>query len=905
MHVLASLALLSVLALSVCAQDNGTTTVTPEVDPNARKPCTRESTPCKNGVVLPMWKPIGNLSAGDKAARATVYFAAMIFMFLGVSIIADRFMAAIEVITSKEREVTIKRSDGETAIVSVRVWNETVSNLTLMALGSSAPEIMLSIIEIVGNNFDAGELGPSTIVGSAAFNLFIIIGLCVYVIPDDEVRRIKHLNVFFVTATWSVFAYLWMYVIIAVTTPGQVDVWEGVLTFMYFPATVVTAYVADRKLFYGKFLRKRYHGKGVVVAEGDLELGDKDGNDVTFKGLDSDDAEVREFERHRKDFIEIMREMRKKHPNASMKELEEMAEMEAMNRGPKSRAFYRIQATRKLTGGGNVIKKSKLERKSSMEDIKVEGEDDNITRVFFDPGHYTVMENVGQFECTVSRQGGNLNHTLYCDYRTEDGTANAGSDFEYAEGTLVFHPGEEHKQFSIAIIDDDIFEEDEHFYVRLSSIRLGNADGLFPDDIAAQKAQLVNPSMATIMILDDDHAGIFHFEQKEITFPENIGEAHVKVQRSSGARGTVRIPYRTSSGTATGGGKDFEDLDDYLVFENDQTEAEIKVRIIDDEEYEKNETFYLEIDAPFLFKRGSETSLDSQGIGKKVEEDDANDGELGKPVLGEITKIAIHIRESMEFKSTVDKLLKKGNLAIVVGTSSWREQFIEALTVSAGDEDGEEGEEGDEEAEEKLPGCMDYVMHFLCVFWKVLFAFVPPTDYWGGWACFTVSILMIGALTAVIGDTASSFGCTIGLSDAVNAITFVALGTSLPDTFASKVAATGDPYADSSVGNVTGSNAVNVFLGIGIAWTIAAIKHAIYGTTFKVDPGSLGFSVTIFCVFAVIAIIIMVYRRKPSIGGELGGPRPQKIATMCFFFTLWGAYIVLSSLENYCHIKGF
>lgn len=32
-----------------------------------------------------------------------------------------------------------------------------------------------------------------------------------------------------------------------------------------------------------------------------------------------------------------------------------------MNRGPKSRAFYRIQATRKLTGGGNVIKK-KLEK---------------------------------------------------------------------------------------------------------------------------------------------------------------------------------------------------------------------------------------------------------------------------------------------------------------------------------------------------------------------------------------------------------------------------------------------------------------------------------------------------------------------------------------------------------------
>lgn len=71
-------------------------------------------------------------------------------------------------------------------------------------------------------------------------------------------------------------------------------------------------------------------------------------------------------------------------------------------------------------------------------------------------------------------------------------------------------------------------------------------------------------------------------------------------------------------------------------------------------------------------------------------------------------------------------------------------------------------------------------MHFLTVFWKVLFAFVPPTDYWNGWACFVVSILMIGLLTAFIGDLASHFGCTIGLKDSVTAVVFVALGTSVP-----------------------------------------------------------------------------------------------------------------------------
>uniref|UniRef100_A0A3B3TYN3 Sodium/calcium exchanger membrane region domain-containing protein n=1 Tax=Poecilia latipinna TaxID=48699 RepID=A0A3B3TYN3_9TELE len=147
---------------------------------------------------------------------------------------------------------------------------------------------------------------------------------------------------------------------------------------------------------------------------------------------------------------------------------------------------------------------------------------------------------------------------------------------------------------------------------------------------------------------------------------------------------------------------------------------------------------------------------------------------MGKPVLGEHPRLEVIIEESYEFKSTVDKLIKKTNLALVVGTNSWREQFMEAITVSAGDEDEEDT------GEERLPSCFDYVMHFLTVFWKVLFACVPPTDYLNGWACFIVSIVIIGLLTAVIGDLASHFGCTIGLKDSVTAVVFVALGTSVP-----------------------------------------------------------------------------------------------------------------------------
>ena len=119
------------------------------------------------------------------------------------------------------------------------------------------------------------------------------------------------------------------------------------------------------------------------------------------------------------------------------------------------------------------------------------------------------------------------------------------------------------------------------------------------------------------------------------------------------------------------------------------------------------------------------------------------------------------------------------------------------------------------------------------------------------------------------------------------------------------MAATQDQHADASVGNVTGSNAVNVFLGIGVAWSIAAVYHQARGDWFRVDPGTLAFSVTLFTVFALVCVAVLMFRRRASIGGELGGPRGPKVLTSCLFFSLWLVYIVLSSLEAYCHIQAF
>jgi len=908
-------ALLCVVAAVGCSAE---TAATPTALPNASTGIN-----CDDGLMIPLWPGTDNMSLGDRFGRGLLYAVLMIYLFIGVAIASDKFMESIEMITAQEKEVSVKdRRTGKTQVIIVKVWNETVANLTLMALGSSAPEIMLSVIEIWAKNFKAGDLGPGTIVGSAAFNLFMIIGLCQYVIPDDEVRKIKHLRVFFVTATWSVFAYIWLYLILGPISYGKVEVWEGVVTFLFFPATVYTAFIADRRMLFYKYFDKKYRAKkGVIVQseKGDVENRAQE-KFREFEDLDEIDPVLAEFERSRREYINAMKRIRLENPNISLIDLETKAREEVMSKGPKSRAYYRAQATRKLAGKEDAKKAmakalaadaeaEKAAAEAEAAAVETEKKDDGVTRIMFDPPHYTVMESVGTFEVTVVREGQDMNTTLQVDYKTEDGTASSDGDYIEAVGTLTFGPGETQKMITLEVLDDDVFEDDEHFYIRISNLR--RKDGMpiasmeVTDDDGKKSmqpaVQLGTPHMATIMILDDDHGGIFGFDDSEAEIVESVGVYELKVQRISGARGKVAIPFSTEDGSAKAGAH-YDSIEGELIFENEETEKIIELPIIDEESYEKSLIMYVNIGEPRQIAEGKE----GEGIDYSVL--DAKDPEtlteeekialLGRPCLGTNPKIQIRIRESKEFKNSVDKMMQKANASMMVGSSTWLEQFTGAFTVQAEDDDEEEGEDG-EEGEEKMPSCGDYIMHFLTLPWKLIFALIPPTAIYDGYPTFVISIGFIGLCTAVIGDVAGHLGCFISLKDSVNAIAFVALGTSVPDTFASKTAAIEDETADASVGNVTGSNAVNVFLGIGIAWTMAAIYSNYHDHDFDVPVGSLGFSVTVFCIEALLAIVILLLRRSPAVGGELGGPKSIKTVTAGIFVFFWCFYVLISALEAY------
>lgn len=176
-----------------------------------------------------------------------VYLVFLGYLFLGINISADIFMEAIEVITSKTqvKEVVDEASE-KSFLIEVPVWNPTMANLTLMAFGSSAPEIILNVLQAFTSLGEPqSDLGPSTIVGSAAFNLLVISGVSIVAI-DDGVKKIDDMGVFLTTSVFSVFAYVWLYICLAVNSEGEVTVSEAAWTLSFFFILLILAFCADK-----------------------------------------------------------------------------------------------------------------------------------------------------------------------------------------------------------------------------------------------------------------------------------------------------------------------------------------------------------------------------------------------------------------------------------------------------------------------------------------------------------------------------------------------------------------------------------------------------------------------------------------------------------------------------------
>ena len=118
---------------------------------------------------------------------------------------------------------------------------------------------------------------------------------------------------------------------------------------------------------------------------------------------------------------------------------------------------------------------------------------------------------------------------------------------------------------------------------------------------------------------------------------------------------------------------------------------------------------------------------------------------------------------------------------------------------------------------------------------------------------------------------------------------------------------------------MTGSNSVNVFLGLGISWVIGALYWTSVGATpewieqyseiatfYNIQPGQavglavpagdLAFSVLVFFFAAVVTLGTLYYRRR-QYGAELGGR--GRWPTFALLIFLWLLYVTLSTMRAY------
>lgn len=230
------------------------------------------------------------------------------------------------------------------------------------------------------------------------------------------------------------------------------------------------------------------------------------------------------------------------------------------------------------------------------------------------------------------------------------------------------------------------------------------------------------------------------------------------VKRTNGADGIIACKYQVieSESHPQNSAKEYEDfvpIKGDVVFAHGETERIIEVEILpkDNDESDRDDVFDIKIFEPTGGAKISKRDICFINI-------------VGNDELENRVDDIEHILEMMQKN-------KKGG---------WCSQFKEACMLAPSiDEDGNLDD---------ITGIEAFV-HFCSIGWKVFFALVPPAKYCKGKLSFVFSLAMIGFVTAIVGEFASLFGCVIGMKPGVTAISFVALGTSLPDTFASKQAA--------------------------------------------------------------------------------------------------------------------
>ncbi|MFL6543325.1 MAG: Calx-beta domain-containing protein [Chthoniobacterales bacterium] len=217
--------------------------------------------------------------------------------------------------------------------------------------------------------------------------------------------------------------------------------------------------------------------------------------------------------------------------------------------------------------------------------------DDDATgnKVQFSPVNYTASEQPGNstvaLTVTATRIG-DPNTSISVQYATRDGSASAGS-FDYAaqSGAVTFGPGQTEQTIFIPVLDDNLIENPENFFVVLTNATNAGID-------------VNSGGIATVTIADDDSGtSTIQFGAASYAVGESDGAAMINVVRSGGRGFAVSARVDTSNGTAIAG-PDYTATSLTVSFAPGEFSKIISIPIIDDAEREPSESFAVTLSTP-------------------------------------------------------------------------------------------------------------------------------------------------------------------------------------------------------------------------------------------------------------------------------------------------------------------
>ena len=161
-------------------------------------------------------------------------------------------------------------------------------------------------------------------------------------------------------------------------------------------------------------------------------------------------------------------------------------------------------------------------------------------------------------------------------FRTEDGGAAAGDDYQAMFGTLKFAPGETRKTIAVPVYGDRIVEPNEAFSVILSgAVRANIADG-----------------WGFVTIIDDEpRISISGASAAEGNFDTTLFDFTVSLSAASDE--PVTVNYTSGDGAGATAGSDYLATSGTLTFAPGETTRTITVTVLGDATAEGDEGFYV------------------------------------------------------------------------------------------------------------------------------------------------------------------------------------------------------------------------------------------------------------------------------------------------------------------------